>query len=92
MSHIVVERQHSLERDVVRALAEELAESLSRQYDIRYRWHDDVIVFKRTGAHGRVIVDAGRVRVELDLGFLLMAFERTIRDEIENTLDEKLNA
>jgi putative polyhydroxyalkanoate system protein len=92
MSHIVVERQHVLERDVVRSLAEELAESLARQYDIRYRWHDDVIVFKRTGAHGRVIVDPQRVRVELDLGFLLMAFERTIRDEIENTLDEKLNA
>jgi len=92
MAHIVVERQHCLEREVVRSLAEDLAESLSRQYDIRYRWHDDVIVFKRTGAQGRVIVDADRVRVELDLGFLLMAFERTIKDEIENTLDEKLNA
>jgi len=92
MSHIVVERQHSLERDVVRSIAEELAESLSRQYDIRYRWNDDVLVFKRVGAHGRVIVDAKRVRVELDLGFLLMAFERTIKDEIETTLDDTLNA
>jgi hypothetical protein len=32
------------------------------------------------------------VRVELDLGFLLMAFEGTIRQEIENTLDQTLTA
>ena len=92
MSRIVVERQHSLRRESVRAVAEELAERLSKEYDIRYRWHDDVLVFKRTGAHGRVLLDQQHVRVELDLGFLLMAFESSIRKEIENTLDETLNA
>lgn len=92
MSHIVVERQHSLGREAVRTMADELAEFLSNKYDIRYRWHDDVLVFKRVGAHGRVIVDPQRVRVELDLGFMLMAFERTIKQEIENTLDETLRA
>ena len=91
MSRIVVERQHSLGHASVRAVAEELAERLSKEYDIRYRWHDDVLVFKRTGAHGRVLLDRQRVRVELDLGFLLMAFEGTIRREIEQTLDETLS-
>ena len=91
MSRIVVERQHSLGHESVRAVAEELAERLSKEYDIRYRWHDDVLVFKRTGAHGRVLLDRQRVRVELDLGFLLMAFEGTIRREIEQTLDETLS-
>ncbi len=92
MSRIVVERQHSLGHEAVRKMAEELAELLSRKYDIRYRWHDDVLVFKRTGAHGRVVVDPQHVRVELDLGFLLMAFESTIRQEIQATLDETLSA
>jgi putative polyhydroxyalkanoate system protein len=92
MSHIVVEREHNLGREAVRSMAEELAENLSRKYEIRYRWHDDVLVFKRSGAHGRVLILPQRVRVELDLGFLLMAFEGTIRQEIENTLDQTLTA
>ena len=92
MSRIVVERQHSLAREAVRSMAEDLAENLSRKYDINYRWHDDVIVFKRSGAHGRVVIDQQHVRVELDLGFLLMAFEPVIKQEIESTLDQKLNA
>ncbi len=92
MSRIVVERQHSLAPESVRAMAEELAERLSSLYDIRYRWHDDILVFKRTGAHGRVLLDQKRVRVELDLGFLLMAVDGSIRQGIENTLDETLNA
>ena len=92
MSRIVVERQHCLAREAVRTMAEELAENLSAKYDINYRWHDDVIVFKRTGAHGRVLVDPQSVRVELDLGFLLMAFEPVMKQEIETTLDKKLRA
>lgn len=92
MTHIVVEREHDMNPEGLRAMAEELAESLSREYDIRYRWHDDVLVFKRIGAHGRVLLDQDRVRVELDLGFMLMAFENPIRQEIEATLDRTLSA
>lgn len=90
MAKITVERPHCLGRDSARAKAEQLAERLSRQYDLQYHWHGDTLEFKRKGAHGHIQVGADQVRVELSLGLLLSAVGGTIKREIERGLDESL--
>ncbi len=90
MPRIVVERPHALDREVVRGKAEALASQLSKEYDIRYRWVDDVIEFRRSGADGKISIDQGRVRVELNLSLMLTAFAPGIKSEIERTLDASL--
>ncbi|CAD5105765.1 polyhydroxyalkanoic acid system family protein [Zestomonas carbonaria] len=90
MSRISVERPHSLGRAAAREKAEQLAERLAREYDVRYRWSGDTLEFKRSGADGRIEVGDDSVRVELKLGLLLSALSGSIKREIEKTLDEKL--
>lgn len=90
MPRIVVERPHSLGREVVREKAEQLAAQLSKEYDIRYRWVGDVIEFRRSGADGKITIDHGQVHVELNLGLMLTVFALRIKNEIERTLDESL--
>ncbi|MET1081186.1 MAG: polyhydroxyalkanoic acid system family protein [Pseudomonas sp.] len=90
MAKIVVERPHTLGREVARARAEQLAERLASQYDLRYQWQGDVLEFKRKGADGSIQVGDDQVRVELSLGLLLSALGGTIKREIEKGLDESL--
>ena len=92
MSRIHVERPHSLGRAAALAKAEQLAERLAREYDVRYRWNGDSLEFKRSGADGRIDVHDGSVRVQLSLGLLLSAMSSSIKREIEEVLDKNLQA
>lgn len=92
MARITVERPHKLGREAARAKAEQLAERLSRQYELRHHWEGDALIFKRKGADGRIEVGQDQVRVELNLGLLLSALSGTIKREIEKGLDESLQA
>ena len=90
MARINVERPHSLGREAAREKAEQLAERLAREYDVRYRWNGDCLEFKRSGADGRIDVSADTVRVQLNLGLLLSAMSGSIKREIEEVLDKNL--
>ena len=90
MARIKVERPHSLGLAGARAKAEQLAERLASEYEVRYRWAGDRLEFKRSGVDGVIEVSADSVRVELSLGLLLSAMSGRIKGEIERTLDKSL--
>lgn len=90
MARINVERSHNLGRSAVRVKAEQLAERLAREYDVRYQWRGDTLEFKRSGADGQIEVSDDQVRVEVKLGLLLSAMSGSIKREIEKALDEFL--
>lgn len=92
MAKITIERAHALGREAARGKAEQLAERLAREYDVRYRWNGDTLEFKRSGADGRIEVHEDSVRVQLSLGLLLSAMSGTIKREIEEVLDKNLQA
>ncbi len=92
MARINVERSHNLGREAAREKAEQLAERLAREYDVRYRWNGDCLEFKRSGADGRIDVSEDSVRVQLNLGLLLSAMSGSIKREIEDVLDKNLSA
>lgn len=92
MAKITVERPHNLGREAAREKAEQLAERLAREYDVRYRWNGDNLEFKRSGADGRIEVNESSVRVQLSLGLLLSAMSSSIKREIEDALDKNLQA
>ncbi len=92
MARIKVERPHSLGLAGARAKAEQLAERLASEYEVRYRWAGDRLEFKRSGVDGVIEVSADSVRVELSLGLLLSAMSGRIKGEIERTLDKSLQA
>jgi len=90
MARISVERPHALGREGAREKAEQLAERLAREYDVRYRWNGDTLEFKRSGADGSIAVGEDRVHVQLKLGLLLSAMSGSIKREIEEVLDKSL--
>ncbi len=92
MARITVERSHNLGLEAARAKAEQLAERLASEYDVRYRWAGNTLEFKRSGADGRIDVHDGSVRVQLSLGLLLSAMSSSIKREIEEVLDKNLQA
>ena len=92
MARIIVERTHTLGREVARAKAEQLAVRMEREYGVRCQWQGDVMEVRRSGADGRIEVEEDRVRVLLNLGFLLSAMGGSIRAQIERSLDNALQA
>lgn len=92
MTRIIVERAHTLGREVARAKAGRLAERLEREFGANCAWRGDVLEVRRSGADGQVEVSEDRVTVSLKLGLLLAAMAGPIQSQIESALDKALSA
>jgi putative polyhydroxyalkanoate system protein len=93
MATIDISRPHSLGTDTAKVRAEELAKSMESKLGIRWRWDGNDIKFDAPsgaakGATGSVNVDASKVRVQVDLPFLL----RPMKGMVESKINEKLDA
>lgn len=92
MSVIDVHRAHSLDQAHARQAAEDLARDLSRQFDMDYRWEGEVMRFRRTGVKGQLNITPDNIHVHLELGLLLRPFKARIEQEINNQLDQVVQA
>ncbi len=93
MATIDIERQHTLGRDVARERAEKLASGMQAKLGIDWKWDGDKIKFNASsgaakGATGTVSVDDKKVRVEIDLPFLLRAVKGTIETRVNDELNK----
>jgi putative polyhydroxyalkanoate system protein len=84
MAEIHIERAHSLGKDAAWAAALKVAERMKEKAQVNYRVVGDTIEFERTGASGRIVVEAERIVAEIKLGLLL----RPMRGVIESKVDE----
>jgi putative polyhydroxyalkanoate system protein len=98
MPTLHITRQHNLNLDKARAIAQQWALDAERDFGMETslvlgtddpktvdRWN-----FKRTGAHGSLVTSAQSFELELHLGFLLGAFQDKIKQQIEQNLDQLL--
>ena len=92
MSHIVVQREHTLALDQARQSAETLAAQLADRYEISHHWQDDSLHFERSGVSGQIDLELGRLRVSVRLGFLLIPLKHRLEQEIQQRLDEMFPA
>jgi len=90
MSTIKVTRHHQLDHQHALQAADELAQSLSRDFDVQYQWKNEVLYFNRRGANGELHVGPQTIQIELKLGLLLSAFRDRIEREIHHHLDNLL--
>lgn len=93
MATIDISRNHTLEPAVAKQRAEELAKSMADKLGIVWRWDGDVIKFDAPsgvakGATGSVNIDPKKVRVQVDLPFLLRAVKGTVESKITDKLDK----
>jgi putative polyhydroxyalkanoate system protein len=82
MSAIVINQKHTLTHKKARAAAQKVADKLAAEYDMTSEWEGDVLHFQRSGVSGRLTLHEHSARIEIKLGFLLMAFAPKIEDEV----------
>lgn len=91
MSVITVNRQHTLEFDEVKAIAEEVVVNLAEEYGVKYHWENETVKFKGAGAKGKMMLSTTTVDLKMELSFLLTPFKSKIENNITRRLDELLS-
>jgi putative polyhydroxyalkanoate system protein len=87
---IEIHRAHHLDQAASRQLVEALAEELAEDLNLRYHWEGDRMVFRRPGAHGHIEVEDGEVRIYVKKNAFVPISESWIREQIEAHLNEHL--
>jgi putative polyhydroxyalkanoate system protein len=88
MSDIQIRRKHTLGAKAARTAAEKIARRLDEEFDLAYEWDDNVLVFKRSGVSGELVVEKKEVHIRVRLGFLLLAIKPRVEAEIHRYFDE----
>lgn len=90
MATIHITKTHQLDHEAVRANVQELADTLADKLSAEYRWENDRLVFKRSGASGFVRLGDQEVEVEIKLGILLTPLKGNIEKTITEYLEQRL--
>ncbi len=89
MSSISITRKHDKSPKEARASVNKLTASIARKFSVVHEWEDDVLHFSRSGVDGHIELGKGVVKINVKLGFLLMAIRGAVENEIQRVLDEE---
>ena len=93
MANIHLKYKHSLSPQETRKRVEEIAKGLKKEYKIDYVWKGDRLLFKRSGAAGKLDLGDGFIELDIKLGIALAALkgkiEKTIKQNIATEMSDK---
>ena len=93
MATIDIQRAHSLSMEHVREAAEELVETLEKDFGLEHNWENENLVkfsCRPKGINGTLKVQPDKLHLNVKLGLLASMFERPLRKEIEEYLNTHL--
>lgn len=85
-----IRREHHFSHDEVREKVDELAADLKGRFGLRSHWEGDRLVFDGSGARGNVVLGEDFVELDVKLGLALKLMEPTLRNIIEQSLDDHI--
>jgi putative polyhydroxyalkanoate system protein len=88
VSTIDIHAFHQLSHEEALNAADELSIDLAEKFGIDYGWEDEVIHFERPGVNGQILVQENELRIQANLGLMLMVLKRPIEQEIVRYLRE----
>ena len=88
MSTIDIHAYHNLSHEEALSAADELSRDLAEKFGIDYGWDEEVINFERPGVHGQIKVQESELRIQANLGIMLMLLKGPIEQEIVRYLKE----
>jgi len=88
VSTIDIHASHHLSHAEALNAAEKLSCDLAEKFDIDHYWENEVIHFRRPGVHGRILVRNDELRIQAQLGFMLLLMKEAIEQEIVRYLEE----
>lgn len=86
MATISIHQKHKLSHKKAKAAAQKVADQMAEEYDLLSEWDGDVLIFKRSGVTGSLVVYETEARLEMTLGFLLSAFTTTIEEHVAKNM------
>jgi len=87
MSTIDIHAYHTLSHEEALNAADKLSIDLAEKFGIDYGWEDEVIHFERPGVSGKILVQETELRIQANLGFMLMMLKGPIEQEIVRYLE-----
>lgn len=87
MSSIDIRAKHNLDHGDALQAADDLSRDLAEKFAIDYGWEDEVINFERPGVQGQIFVQGSEIRIQAQLGFMLMLLKDPIEQEIVRYLE-----
>lgn len=88
MASISIARKHALSHKKAKEVAEKIAQDLNQRFDLDYEWEGDHVNFARPGVTGRMLVGKDKIKLDVQLGFLLAMLKPVIEKEITAQLDK----
>ncbi len=92
MSHIHINREHPFGIEEARERVEVLRGKLKSKLGVQSQWQEDELIFKGSGATGKITVTERDIDVIVKLGLLMGALAPTIKESIAKGLDEAINS
>ena len=96
MSHIHIERQHTLGLAVARQHAQTWATKATAKFGVQCRYEagsdSDVLHFEGNGMQGQLHVTGSDLKLQAELGFLAAMFEDKITAKLNEQFDEMVGA
>lgn len=86
MPNIDISARHGMTLEDAQQAADDLAEDLSKKFEIDYGWDGDFIHFERSGVDGSIEVSGEIIHIQARLGMLLGFLQGSIEDEIRRYL------
>jgi putative polyhydroxyalkanoate system protein len=88
VSTIDIHAFHKLSHEEALNAADELSVDLAEKLGINYGWVEVVIHFERPGVTGQIEVKDSELRIQANLGFMLMMLKGPIEQEIVSYLEK----
>lgn len=96
MSHILIERQHTLGLPAARQHAQTWATKATAKFGVQCRYEAgaerDVLHFDGNGMQGQLHVSASDLKLQAELGFLAAMFQDKITAKLNEQFDEMVQA
>jgi len=92
MARIHITRTHTLGLEAARAATDRVADDLRGEHGVKAHWEGDTLLVRGTGVRGELAVSDNLVDVKVKLRLAMRPFRRTLEKEINEQLDEHLNA
>lgn len=86
MPSIDIRHKHAKPVKEAKIAVSEVAEEISRKFELRYGWKGNVLHFERSGVNGQIALEKGQVHVTAELSFLLSLLKPAVEQEIQKRL------
>ena len=82
MADISITQPHAMTMEDARTAAQSVADKLTAEFGITYRWEQNMLVFQRAGVDGALTLHANEAQLELKLGLMLKGFSAMIEEKL----------